>query len=47
MTFDLSQVFSVGPDPHADALGAHVARGTSGRHGAVSHGLLGNRAGSG
>lgn len=46
MTFNFSQVFPVGPDPPADALGARVARGTAGRHGAVSHRLLGNRAGS-
>ncbi len=39
-------MFPVGPDPPADALGAHIARGTAGRHGAVSHRFLGNRAGS-
>lgn len=39
-------MFPVGPDPPADPLGACVARGTAGRHGAVSHRLLGDRAGS-
>ena len=39
-------MFPVGPDPPAGPLGAHVARGTPGRHGAVSHHVVRNRAGA-
>lgn len=40
------QVFPVGPRPPAAPVGASVAWGTAGHHGALSHRLLGDRAGS-
>lgn len=40
------QVLPGGSDPPADVLGADVARGAAGRHGAISNGLLRDGAGS-